>query len=240
VYVWTRGKRATRIHGEFVQIPPVWSPDGQLLALATESLWLENRQGGNRLILAPGTPRTASYIIGVEWSPDGSRLMFLRGEGDLRIVPVAGGRSRLVAKDVYRAAWSPDGRRIAYAANCDVLPGDEWICRLLRDLHKRRKRKTLPLHREGHVARMGQERRACPGRLNRSWAWSSYRRPTHRTRTDCNTRLARTRADNRPSTRSPQARPHPATRHHRPSLARVNHLDWSDPDKDRHSSRVQH
>ncbi len=71
------------------------------------------------------TPRAAGMVISPSWSPDGAKIAFRRiepsGEGGLWIVSADGGEaSRVVslggANLVDPLAWSPDSRRIAFAA----------------------------------------------------------------------------------------------------------------------------
>jgi Tol biopolymer transport system component len=68
----------------------------------------------------------------VDISPDGKQLLVLVGEGieverALWIVPIAGGQPLQVGKiRCHAAAWSPDGRRIAFAAqNAIYLSADQ-------------------------------------------------------------------------------------------------------------------
>jgi dipeptidyl aminopeptidase/acylaminoacyl peptidase len=130
VYVWTRGRGSLRIDGALVQVAPSWSPDGKRLALANARLWLVSRQGGSRRTLVQGS-RKANELLHVAWSPNGARVMFRTAlDGGLRVVSASGGRPRLIARDVLTAAWSPNADRVAYASNCSVLPGDEYICGL--------------------------------------------------------------------------------------------------------------
>ncbi|MFF9508326.1 prolyl oligopeptidase family serine peptidase [Streptomyces sp. NPDC014724] len=106
---------------------PALSPDGERVAytLATQdaendrvvrSVW-EVRAGGGparRLTHGPAdtTPR---------WSPDGTRLAFLR-EGQLHLLPVDGGEAVPLTTPARCPAgagtpvWSPDGSRIAFSA----------------------------------------------------------------------------------------------------------------------------
>jgi dipeptidyl aminopeptidase/acylaminoacyl peptidase len=129
VYVWTRGTGERRIDSAAVDLRPVWSPRGDRIALVQRgSLWYTTVRGGRRTYLVRNAPLDA--IFQVEWSHDGSKLLFVAGDNNLRIVAADGGRPRVVARDVLTAAWAPDGRRIGYAGDCITLPGDSYDCRL--------------------------------------------------------------------------------------------------------------
>jgi len=86
---------------------------------------------GSRLVLAsisvdggPIRPIATSFVQAVpaDISPDGKQLLVLAGEGieterALWIVPVPGGQPRQVGEiRCHAAVWSPDGHRIAFAA----------------------------------------------------------------------------------------------------------------------------
>jgi TolB protein len=99
---------------------PSWSRDGkqllftetlchscnatiQVMRLSDRAGWLDRRLGeGFR-------PR---------FSPDGRRVVYVTGDGEIRAMPAAGGRSVLVARGGFAndtPSWSPDGRLIAFS-----------------------------------------------------------------------------------------------------------------------------
>jgi hypothetical protein len=104
---------------------PAWSPDGSKIAFSTQrggtpEVWLMDGDGGNQHAVTAGT--------NPEWSPGGERLAVERASGGSQhIYSVAADGSD--AKQVTRAAvagettieddpaWSPDGTRIAFAAD---------------------------------------------------------------------------------------------------------------------------
>jgi len=105
----------------FVEIDPAWSPNGSLIAYASD------REGGTDLYVrnvASGAERRLTTQGGgmPAWSPDGSEIAFAGGQGPtggLQIVDVATGAIRTVRSGLNnpgRPTWSPDGRNIVVSA----------------------------------------------------------------------------------------------------------------------------
>jgi len=106
------------------------SPDGRWIAFDSDrdgvrGVYVAGRDGSNvRRISGEG------YAALPTWSPDGTRLAFVRAEAsrasvwNLWIQPLAGGAPRRVTAfregQTWNASWFPDGRRIAYSHE-DVL-----------------------------------------------------------------------------------------------------------------------
>lgn len=108
------------------QYYPALSPDGNQVAFS----WKEEAKTGGQpaaysIYVAAtkygGTPRritnaAANDLLPV-WSPEGSRIAFIRGTSDLMLIGSLGGNERKVANALpYSVSWSPDGKEIAYAA----------------------------------------------------------------------------------------------------------------------------
>lgn len=127
-------------------VSPALSPDGKTIAFArlrfgrhadgestfASSIWLVDSGGGDARRLTPWRDRFV--IVPSAFSPDGGTLLAegeaLGAEPEVVSVPVAGGRPlSLVVRNGLKAAYSPDGSRIAFVRydHRRVAPGPEGI-----------------------------------------------------------------------------------------------------------------
>jgi TolB protein len=95
------------------QGPPVWSPDGTMLAFEgddgkTDGLYLMNADGTGFRLLADGGPPV--------WSPDGSRILFTMRSDLYTIAPDGTVTTQLTNAPGWddQPSWSTDGSRIAF------------------------------------------------------------------------------------------------------------------------------
>ncbi|HMA42118.1 MAG TPA: protein kinase [Gemmatimonadales bacterium] len=100
-----------------LEIEPSISPDGKLVAYAAGPLsrtMVYVRRSGSRpvaLTSDSGPPQRRPL-----WSPDGARILFETDE-DLFLVNSLGGVPHMMVHRACCAAWSPDGRQVAYVGS---------------------------------------------------------------------------------------------------------------------------
>ncbi len=106
----------------YIDLYPIWSPDGSRLAFASDrggnvDLWIRNMDTGEETQLT----HTGGTVLPA-WSPDGSRIVFngqLGLSSVLNMVDVATGEVTQLRDDLFgpgRASFSPDGSTIAFSA----------------------------------------------------------------------------------------------------------------------------
>ena len=115
---------------------PTLSPDGKLVAYAAGSsgqmrIYVRQLVGGRTIAVTEGLAGDQHWP---RWSPDGTRLSFETGRA-IYVVPALGGTPKLLVRRPRSAgerrgalseegpgylAWSPDGRRIAYAVGREI------------------------------------------------------------------------------------------------------------------------
>ena len=122
---------------------PAFSPDGNFIAFSWsgDANQSNEKPGIFTMSVAGSTPTRVTSGAGGEqwptWSPDGSRIAFVRSEVPGRcgiyLVPAHGGPERklLDLRDdrYYWLAWSPDGKHLAFADR--GAPRDDYLLSLL-------------------------------------------------------------------------------------------------------------
>ena len=109
---------------------PKWSPDGTLIAFDRSpykgliDLYVINSDGSGETNLTNGV---GPNNVVLDWSPDGSRILFYSNRGgntDLWVVrPDGSDPQQLTSTAAYEevsASWSPDGKLIAYERASDI------------------------------------------------------------------------------------------------------------------------
>jgi Tol biopolymer transport system component len=115
---------------------PSWSSDGRWIAFTAYDQGLEIQavrpDGRSRRTVVPAIVDRHGVGHGGSapaWAPRGGRLAYLAGVNAFRdiytwslAVRAANGSRRLLAHDLHgdRAAWSPDGRALAYSTGSDL------------------------------------------------------------------------------------------------------------------------
>ncbi len=127
----TKTTRLTNAPG--LEILPAISPDGKFLAYAERAnaskltkIFLQPTDGGRPVAVTDSLPGEQQSP---DWSPDGSRLVFvsLDKEAAVVVMPPTGGQVRTVYRVAATAPqpqaprWSPDGRQIAFEQGDSVL-----------------------------------------------------------------------------------------------------------------------
>jgi hypothetical protein len=112
-----------------------WSPDSARIAYFLTSKdpirVIDARDGTPVLLPQSDDPRGPRPFGALEWSPDGSELLYDDG-GDVWIQPLDGGPARrlvgLEGQDT-RATWSPDGTRVAFIHASTQAAGGVYVVR---------------------------------------------------------------------------------------------------------------
>ena len=124
---------------------PAYSPDGSLIAFASDrgrypekqGIYVMNAADGSQVRRVTSLPPAASVDYAPRFSPDGTHLVFTRevdeasSDGALFVVNLDGsGLRKITSGDLYPgdADWSPDGTEIVFEASDPQTPfGGVWI-----------------------------------------------------------------------------------------------------------------
>lgn len=117
--------------------PPVWSPDGSLIAFDTlGGIYVMEPDGSNLHRVTAYEGAFACYDLQPSWSPDGSKLVFAvlcdgGNEGIWTVNADGSGRRQLLAPhgdltDLSQPSWSPDGTQIAFQGARSVGPDGDY------------------------------------------------------------------------------------------------------------------
>jgi Tol biopolymer transport system component len=122
-------RRITRTGDSYIDQSPMWSPNGRTIAFARVFCCEDDPSKDGIYTIAPDGKRQERIFKGrakaLDWSPDGSTIVFLPEFGGVRLLDVTAG-------DVTRpeitnlgggktdVAWSPDGQRLAVTAAAGI------------------------------------------------------------------------------------------------------------------------
>jgi Tol biopolymer transport system component len=136
----------------------VWSPNGREIVFMRDDSGLENdiytiRPDGSHLRALTATPTDEESP---DWSPDGKRIAFqadaaMPGEQwDIYVMRRHSGSPpiRLTTATGYHAAWSPNGRKIAFISN--GLAGDVELYTMRADGSRQKQRTVRPEGLDNH------------------------------------------------------------------------------------------
>ena len=114
----TEGRNVRRLtHDATHEEALLWSPDATRIAFSgRQRMWVVDADGSGPTSLTqpPESPFISDYPAA--WSPDGTRLLYMRSNMEssrLRVINSDGTGDADVAEELSSPSWSPDGTRIA-------------------------------------------------------------------------------------------------------------------------------
>lgn len=122
----SQGEPQSLTNDKFIEIDPVWSPDGKKVAYTSDKLgnmdlWVKDLETGEETCLI----NEEDHVKFPSWSPDGTRIAFYQADPSayrrslLSIADLKSGTKVAVIGGLFdpgRATWSPDGKKIAYSS----------------------------------------------------------------------------------------------------------------------------
>lgn len=119
---------------------PVFSPDGDALLFVSDrdgrsEVWKAERADAqkywwqNRSFKLTRLTEDGEAKSGLSWSPDGKRIAYVRGRGDLWVADADGKNARrlLASWSNPEYDWSPDGKWLVYAQDDNDFNRDVWL-----------------------------------------------------------------------------------------------------------------
>jgi Tol biopolymer transport system component len=104
---------------------PQWSPDHTMIAswsydsrTRMRGIYVRPAAGGEPELLAPSAGR-------FDWSPDGSMIAYVQGDGRLMLIPASGGVVQDTGfTEVQDVSFAPDGRQVVLQIDFDLYVAD--------------------------------------------------------------------------------------------------------------------
>lgn len=119
---------------------PVFAPDGQSIVFVSDcedqcDIWRAKRSDTkkfwwlNESFALDRLTKDSDIEADLKWSPDGTRIAFIKGSGDLWTMAVDGTDARRIVKsfDEPQYDWSPDGKWFVYSKSDHDFNRDIWV-----------------------------------------------------------------------------------------------------------------